>query len=288
MDDINKRWYSRASAVSAFARDDLLEPSLVLLLVRLQDRIVGRDVLDLGVGAGRTTLYLSALTPRYVGIDYSPTMVAHTARRFPDAAVDVGDARDLSRFPAASFDFVLFSYAGIDALDHESRLRVMAEVGRVLRPGGVFVFSVHNRDYREARTHPRVAFSRNPITLAANVARWARSSMHHARLRRLERECAEYALINDLAEGYSLLHYYIDAAHQREQLARTGLAVDFVLDDRGGDVPPERTATESAFLWFVAHPEKSRVAAPDPATEARSHVTSYSPPSTTGRATAAR
>lgn len=252
MDSVNLAWYSRPDAVGAFSRDDYLEPALVLLFVQHRDLIVGRDVLDLGVGAGRTTLYLSALTSRYVGIDYSPAMVAYSAGRFPKAGIELGDARDLSRFAPASFDFVLFSYAGIGALDHEGRLRTLREVARVLRPGGVFAFSAHNRDYEAAREGPRVQFSRNPLTQVANLGRWARSARNHARMRRLERDNDEYALINDVAENYSLLHYYIAEGAQRKQLREAGLLVDAVLDDRGREVVAGTHAQQAPWLWYVA------------------------------------
>lgn len=252
MDSINREWYSRPGAVTPFARDDRLEPALVLLLVRYRGRIVRRDVLDLGVGAGRTTLHLRPLTPGYVGIDYSPAMVAHSSARFPEARIELGDARDLSRFTAGSFDAVLFSYAGIDAVDHEGRLRVLSEVARVLRPEGLFIFSTHNRDYVGAHDGPPLAFSRNPVTQLANIGRWMRLLWTHHRMRERERSNEEYALINDVAENYSLIHYYIDAERQRAQLASAGLSVLEVLDDEGKTVEQGVRPTRAAWLWFVA------------------------------------
>ena len=128
----------------------------------------------------------------------------------------------------------------------------LAEVARVLRPGGVFAFSTHNRDYVDARAAPHVHFSRNPVTQLANVGRWGRQAKNHARNRHLESECEEYALINDLAENYSLIHYYIDVAHQREQLRRAGFEPERVYDDRTREVGSSVTANDSPWLWFVA------------------------------------
>jgi len=252
MDSINREWYSRPGAVAPFARDDRLEPALVVLLVRYRDHLLQRDVLDLGVGAGRTTLYLRPLTAGYVGIDYSPAMVAYARARFPEARIELGDARDLSRFGGSSFDAVLFSYMGIDAVDHEGRLRVLSEVARVLRPGGVFLFSTHNRDYAGAHDGPRLVLSRNPVTQLANVGRWLRRVWHHQRMRIHERSNEEFALVNDVAEGFTLLHYYIDAGRQRTQLEAAGLSVLEVLDDDGRALPQGVPPEEAAWLWFVA------------------------------------
>lgn len=102
----------------------------------------GMDVLDLGVGAGRTTPHLRRLGGRYVGIDVEPAMVAACRERFPDADVRVGDAADLSAFADASFDAVVFSFNGLDYVAR--RAACLAECHRVLRRGGVLLLSRHN------------------------------------------------------------------------------------------------------------------------------------------------
>ena len=252
MDRINRAWYDTPKAVAVFSSDDRLEPTLASLMLRYHDLIAARDLLDLGFGTGRTTLYLGALARSYVGIDYSPAMVAHSALRFPHARLELGDARDLSRFADASFDLVLFSFCGLDALAHESRLQTVAEVARVLRPGGAFIFSTHNRDYRAARVGPRLGISRNPVTQLVNVARWMRSVRNHRRVRPFERECSEYALINDGAHDFQLLHYYISSSEQRRQLERAALRLELTMDDRCGEVAPGAVDSNSPWLWYVA------------------------------------
>ena len=251
MDRVNKEWYARPEAVAAFSGDDLLEPTLVMLLIRYRDWILDHDVLDMGVGPGRTTAYLSLLAKNYVGIDYSPSMVAHCTRRFPTTRLEIGDARDLSRFESSSFDFVLFSYGAISALDHEGRLKVLSEVRRILSPGGLFAFSAHNRGYHSAHEGPRPRLHRNPLTSLANVVRWLGNLWNHARRRSLERELPEYALINDLAEGFRLVHYYIDHNQQRRQLADAGLEVVAVYDDELTVVQPQVLVTKAPWIWYV-------------------------------------
>jgi SAM-dependent methyltransferase len=103
------------------------------------------DVLDLGVGTGRTTSYLAAVARRYVGVDCALSMLEEARRLHPDVDFILGDAADLSLFISASFDAVVFAFNGIDYLyPEDARLGCLAEVRRVLRPGGVFVFSTHN------------------------------------------------------------------------------------------------------------------------------------------------
>jgi len=105
----------------------------------------GMAILDLGVGGGRTTPYLSRIASRYVGIDYSEEMIRTCRSKFPHLQFDVADASDLSQFGDTSFDSVVFSYNGLDCLlPHEKRKKCLAECNRVLKPGGVFIFSSHN------------------------------------------------------------------------------------------------------------------------------------------------
>lgn len=105
----------------------------------------GMAVLDLGVGGGRTTSYLSRVASRYVGVDYSETMIHACKKRFPRLDFVLADASDLSAFEDSSFDAVVFSFNGLDSVvPDEKRLQCLRECRRVLRPAGVFVFSSHN------------------------------------------------------------------------------------------------------------------------------------------------
>jgi ubiquinone/menaquinone biosynthesis C-methylase UbiE len=105
----------------------------------------GMAVLDLGVGGGRTTPYLSRVASRYVGVDYSEAMIRACRSKFPDLDFVLADASDLSMFDDASFDAVVFSFNGLDCVvPDEKRSRCIHECWRVLRPAGVFVFSSHN------------------------------------------------------------------------------------------------------------------------------------------------
>jgi ubiquinone/menaquinone biosynthesis C-methylase UbiE len=105
----------------------------------------GMAILDLGVGGGRTTSYLSRVGSRYVGVDYSEAMVEACTKRFPDLDFVLGDASDLSAFEDASFDAIVFSFNGMDCVvPDEKRLRCLRECRRLLRPEGMLIFSSHN------------------------------------------------------------------------------------------------------------------------------------------------
>jgi ubiquinone/menaquinone biosynthesis C-methylase UbiE len=72
-------------------------------------------------------------------------MIRVARERFPDADLRVADARDLTSIcPDEAFDVVLFSFNGIDAVDHAGRVSVIEEARRVLVVGGLFLFSSLN------------------------------------------------------------------------------------------------------------------------------------------------
>lgn len=105
----------------------------------------GMSILDLGVGGGRTTPYLSSIAGRYVGADYSPEMLAECRKKFPHLEFHTADAADLSVFASSSLDAVVMAFNVLDNLNPvESRQAALREAYRVLKPHGVLIFSSHN------------------------------------------------------------------------------------------------------------------------------------------------
>jgi SAM-dependent methyltransferase len=146
----NRSVFSRPDVVSIYESSAKLE----LAEATFFDRYVhkGAAVLDLGVGAGRTTGPLTSRARHYVALDYSPVMVDAARARHPHVDIRVGDAVDLSAFDDASFDAIVFSFNGFDYLHPvESRHRCLVECHRVLRPAGVLLFSSHHARFVAAR-----------------------------------------------------------------------------------------------------------------------------------------
>ena len=108
------------------------------------------DVCDLACGAGRHALGLAALGHRVVGLDWSRELLAAAARGARAAGLPAvfvrGDMRRLryrGRFDAVVNLFTSFGYFETEAED----LAVLRGVRRALRPGGVFLIDVLNKDW---------------------------------------------------------------------------------------------------------------------------------------------
>jgi trans-aconitate 2-methyltransferase len=100
----------------------------------------GARVLDVGCGVGDFTARLAGLADSVLGVDADPGMVATAASRYGSQSVRfaVARAQELDRVvPAGSMDAV-FSVAALHWVPAAEHPAMLAQVRRVLRPGGLF------------------------------------------------------------------------------------------------------------------------------------------------------
>lgn len=229
-----------------------LRPAEIILLVRHASAFTGR-VLELGCGAGRLTGYLVELANEVCGIDVSPAMVAHCRKVYPGGTFSVEDLRDLSSFESHSFDVVVGANNVLDVLGDSERHQVLREIGRLLKPEGIVAVSSHNRAYIPKLRKPTdLKGARNIVRAAGKLALMPWREYNRRRLVPFERVEPDYALVNDDAHHFRLLHYYISRAAQERQLAEEGLRLVECLDGEGRVVPPEGSAADWAELYYVA------------------------------------
>ncbi|MFK7904727.1 MAG: class I SAM-dependent methyltransferase [Chitinophagales bacterium] len=108
-------------------------------------------ILDMGCGTGRTTFPLYATGYQNVkGLDLTPEMIEAAqelnAHFGVDIPFEVADARELD-FEEGAFDAVIFSFNGLMSIpDMKEREKALKEIARVLKRGGVFIFTTHDRE----------------------------------------------------------------------------------------------------------------------------------------------
>ena len=250
-DAINGRLYREQNLVSTYT-PTRLHPPEATALVRYRDDIHCQRVLDLGCGAGRLATYLRPLVEEYVGVDVSRHMVEHCRRAFKELEFIQGDMRSMPQIENDSFDTV-FAVANLfDAVSHAERLEVLAEVRRILAPGGLLVFSAHNRNYREAGDAPRLGRHRNPLTQMRLLLDYLQASSNHRRIKPFHRNESEYALLNDSGNNYHTLHYYVSRDVQASQLARAGFELLECLGEYGETLGPADRDDAYSSLMYVA------------------------------------
>ena len=252
VDRINARVYHADGIDHLYRPRQMLWRVEAVALLKYHDAFAGRDVLDIGVGTGRTTAFLAPLCRSYHGIDYSPAMIRAMQRSMPGVETSLGDMRDMREFADASFDFVFAPNNVFDAVDHAGRLAALAECRRVLRPGGLLLFSGHNLGWRHAGAAPALEHTRNPVTQIARLGSWLRRRRNYRHLRPLCSFEADHATFCDEGHDFSLLHYYIGQAAQRRQLDDTGFDVVEVLDESGMTLAPDAEAADSSQLMYAA------------------------------------
>jgi len=141
--DPNLDTYNSPEVASYYSSLNYLTPCERLLFDKYLSP--GMTILDLGVGGGRTTPYLSSIARRYVGADYAAEMIAACQKKFPSLEFETVGAADMSIFAGSSFNAVVMAFNGMDSvIPDEARYRALREIHRVMKPKGVLIFSSHN------------------------------------------------------------------------------------------------------------------------------------------------
>ncbi len=219
----NKNTYNKKSVADYYSKEDKLQPPEAAILESIKERLPQMKMLDIGVGGGRTTLHFAEHTEEYVGVDYSEEMVAVCKRRFSGwsnkIAFAVCDARNMQMFEDDRFDFILFSFNGIDSIAYEDRDRVLREVQRVGKQGGWFAFSTHNLLGAPELFKFHGFRGRSLVGAGKSAVKWVLLNFICNKpkdVRDLPHK--QYAIINDGCHGFNLKNCYIRPSEQIDRL----------------------------------------------------------------------
>ena len=253
----NYNSFSNAEAYSQFVGLKKAEQAILDLILKESQL---ERMLDIGVGGGRTTAFFSKMAKTYVGIDYSKNMIATCQRKFRNRGeffFVVGDARNLTIFHDGSFDFVLFSHGGIDAVGHNDRIRIFEEIHRVAKKNMLFSFSTSNLNSMYGIC--RLKLTKNPKILVKKVIRLLLVRLLNKELWlycRGKNSSLKHTLFNiGLGNNWGLKTYCVTATEQIRQLDSIGFNAIGVYNMKGKKVT-NITNIEDFELYFLCNKKK--------------------------------
>lgn len=172
----------------------------------------GADVLDFGCGSGRIARWLApdviAGGGRFFGVDLNPRSISWCSRHLPGEYA-VNRLQPPLNFPSAAFDLI-YAHSVLTHLTEPVAKAWLAELSRLLRPGGLAIVTFLDEDYAKA---------------------WAPKDL----LPRLDRE--PYVVWNNALEGSN----YMSAWTTRAYFSRLAAPEFDVLDiEPGGTQTPDQ------------------------------------------------
>ncbi|HEY0946187.1 MAG TPA: methyltransferase domain-containing protein [Opitutaceae bacterium] len=159
--EVGRLWNENAAAWTALVRagydtyrDALNTPAFLAML----PDVAGLSGIDIGCGEGHNTRQLARRGARMTGIDIAETFITHAAAEEERAPLGIVYHHASAVELPISDGVYEFATAFMSLMDIPELERVLAEVHRVLRPGGFFQFSilhpcfmtVHRRNLRGA------------------------------------------------------------------------------------------------------------------------------------------
>lgn len=218
IDKLNQEAYRAAAIVAHYSRkQELLRPEATILNL-FRNELAKMRFLDIGVGGGRTTWHIAPLVKEYLGVDYSEAMIACCQQLFPNQCFKVMDVRAMTELEPDYFDFVLFSYNGLDSINHKDRLLALREMKRVCKINGYVCFSSHNLQSIDQLF--QIRFSFNPFIFARRIYKSFKLRRLNQPVKKLKQ--LNYAIIHDGTHDYKICNYYINPAYQIQQLSEIG------------------------------------------------------------------
>lgn len=252
----NQDVYRLPGVAAAYAQMDELFPPEQTILRLISAELRSARMLDLGVGGGRTTLHFANCVREYVGADYSESMIRECRRRFAASpgplSFVVCDARSLHMFASASFDFILFSFNGIDSVNHADRLAILKEIRRVGKPRAWFGFSTHNLNFCAQLFELRQIISLNPRFARRTARQLLLRFVYNWHVRTATLRRSQYMMINDGSHSRQLLAYYIRPEEQLRQLSENFTDIRVFSSVTGSELPhSELPNVQDSWLYYL-------------------------------------
>lgn len=169
--EIRDAYDTLADTYADFVRGKLEEDPLDRALLGLFAELVDGPVVELGCGPGRMAAHLHGLGVDASGLDLSPRLIEIARQTYPQVRFEVGDMAS-SNLPDASFGGVLSWYSIIHSAP-EQIPGILAEMNRILVPGGHLLLGFFEGPQLESFDHKVVLAYRWPVDQLAELGRRA-------------------------------------------------------------------------------------------------------------------
>lgn len=239
---ININTYRSSDVIEQYLAEDLLQPAEITILKQIHNEVAGKKILDIGVGGGRTIPHLLGISTHYQGIDYSEEMINACKKKYSQVNLSHDDVRNLPELQNDELALVFFSFNGLDYMGHEDRLLVLKEIYRILAQGGYFVFSSHNRNYKDT-----CWITLNPFRMFLRLIKRMLKAWRCLQKKAYESHTEEYIIYWDDAHG-GLLTYALSIENQMRQLNAAGFQLPAMAVDRAGNIVEKDT--QSPWIYY--------------------------------------
>ena len=116
------------------------------------------NILDLGCGPGLYTEILAQKGHKVSGLDFSKHSIEYAKKSAERKNLDITYIRDnyLDYCPGENiYDLVILIYTDFGVLNPEERDKLLNNICKILKPGGIFIFDVLNDNSIEDKIEPK-------------------------------------------------------------------------------------------------------------------------------------
>ncbi|MFQ3575338.1 MAG: class I SAM-dependent methyltransferase [Cytophagales bacterium] len=242
--------YDKKEIITKYASFGFLFKPEKLLFENFSDFFKTASVLDIGVGGGRTSQFLIPKCLNYVGIDISEGMIEASKKKFQhftNAKFEVVDATNLNTvFDKESFDFILFSFNGIDCISQEKREKTIENILSLLKPNGYFLYSCHN-----IRSLPKIS----KLSLGKNFFKWFERYKRYKTFNSIYPNLSDVisrdvSVIKDGSENFEIEIVYVKPEFEYSRLEKLGFSEIKIFDFDNSKELRKEILSENTDFWL--------------------------------------
>lgn len=247
-DTVKAFWNERAKLGFAAGSQDTVLKKLEMRAIASHVRD-GMDVLDVGCGNGVTALMLATeKNANVLGIDNAEAMVEAAKEALKNATLRgkadfrVGDVQHLSE-SLGTFDVVYTERALINLPDHESHERAIADMTKLLKPGGAYVMCESSEQGLQGLNELRAA-----LQLPLIEKPWHNTYIDDDRMTALRISGISLEKVDAFSGTYYFLSRIVNAALAQKRGEQP--SYDDPINALAFDIPPMMPQVAQTKLWI--------------------------------------